>query len=51
MAVVPGNAFLDDVTKECHSFRMNYSTPTNEKIKEGVKILGEITYEMLSISS
>ena len=51
VAVVPGNAFLDDDTKECHSFRMNYSTPTNEKIKEGVKILGEITYEMLSISS
>lgn len=51
VAVVPGNAFLDDDTKECHSFRMNYSTPTNEKIKEGVKVLGEITYEMLSISS
>lgn len=51
VAVVPGNAFLDDDMKECHSFRMNYSTPTNEKIKEGVKILGEITYEMLSISS
>ena len=51
VAVVPGHAFLDDDTKKCHSFRMNYSTPTNEKIKEGVKILGEITYEMLSISS
>lgn len=51
VAVVPGNAFLDDDTKECHSFRMNYSTPTNKKIKEGVKVLGEITYEMLSISS
>lgn len=51
VAVVPGNAFLDDDTKKCHSFRMNYSTPTNEKIKEGVKVLGEITYEMLSISS
>lgn len=51
VAVVPGNAFLNDDTKECHSFRMNYSTPTNEKIKEGVKVLGEITYEMLSISS
>lgn len=47
VAVVPGNAFLDDDTKECHSFRMNYSTPTDEKIIEGVKILGQITYEML----
>ena len=51
VAVVPGNAFLDDDTKECHSFSMNYSTPPNEKIKEVVKIIVEITYEMLSISS
>jgi len=46
VAVVPGNAFLDDDTKECHSFRMNFSTPTNEKIIEGVKILGKLTYLM-----
>lgn len=46
VAVVPGNAFLDDDTKECHSFRMNFSTPTDEKIRLGVKILGELTYSM-----
>lgn len=46
VAVVPGNAFLDDDTKECHSFRMNFSTPSNEKILEGIKILGELTYVM-----
>ena len=46
VAVVPGNAFLDDDTKECHSFRMNFSTPTDAKIKEGVKILGQLTYDM-----
>lgn len=46
VAVVPGNAFLDDDTKECHSFRMNFSTPTNEKIIQGVKILGNLTYQM-----
>lgn len=46
VAVVPGNAFLDDDTKECHSFRMNFSTPTDEKIKQGVKILGNLTYHM-----
>ena len=51
VAVVPGNAFLDDDSKECHSFRMNYSTPTDEKIIEGVQILGELTYEMSKISS
>lgn len=47
VAVVPGNAFLDDDTKPCHSFRMNFSTPTNEKIVEGVKILGELTFQMI----
>lgn len=46
VAVVPGNAFLDDDQKECHSFRMNFSTPTNEKIKTGVQILGQLMYEM-----
>ena len=46
VAVVPGNAFLDDDTKECHSFRMNFSTPSNEKICQGVKILGSLTYSM-----
>lgn len=46
VAIVPGNAFLDDDTKTCQSFRMNYSTPTDEKIVEGVKILGRLTYSM-----
>ncbi|MEG0276632.1 MAG: PLP-dependent aminotransferase family protein [Coprobacillus sp.] len=46
VAVVPGNAFLDDDTKECHSFRMNFSTPSKEKIIKGVKILGDLTYKM-----
>lgn len=46
VAVVPGNAFLDDDNKECHSFRMNFSTPTNEKIIQGVQILGQLTYDM-----
>ncbi len=46
VAVVPGNAFLDDDGKKCQSFRMNFSTPTDEKIKKGVKILGDLTYKM-----
>ncbi|MEG0569915.1 MAG: PLP-dependent aminotransferase family protein [Erysipelotrichales bacterium] len=46
VAVVPGNAFLDDDTKECHSFRMNFSTPSKERIIKGVKILGDLTYKM-----
>lgn len=46
VAVVPGNAFLDDDTKVCHSFRMNFSTPSKDKIIKGVKILGDLTYKM-----
>ena len=46
VAVVPGNAFLDDDTKPCNSFRMNFSTPTDEKIIQGVKILGDLTYHL-----
>lgn len=47
VAVVPGNAFLDDDTKECHSFRMNFSTPSSAQIEEGIEILGKLTYEMI----
>ena len=46
IAVVPGSAFMvseDDVT---YSFRMNYSTPTDEAIDRGVEILGGLTREM-----
>lgn len=42
VAVVPGNAFLDDDSKPCQSFRMNFSMPTNEQIIKGIAILGEL---------
>ncbi|MDD3028522.1 MAG: PLP-dependent aminotransferase family protein [Erysipelotrichaceae bacterium] len=45
VAVVPGNAFLDDDTRPCNSFRMNFSKPTMEQIIQGVAILGELTKE------
>ena len=45
VAVVPGNAFLDDDTKPCNSFRMNFSKPTKEQIVQGVAILGALTKE------
>ncbi|MDD3028286.1 MAG: PLP-dependent aminotransferase family protein [Erysipelotrichaceae bacterium] len=45
VAVVPGNAFLDDDTKPCNSFRMNFSKPTKEQIIQGVAILGALTKE------
>lgn len=41
VAVVPGNAFLTDESAVSHSFRLNFSTPTDEQIDKGVDILGK----------
>lgn len=41
VAVVPGNAFLTDDHMVSHEIRLNFSTPTDEKIVEGVQALGE----------
>lgn len=46
VAVVPGSAFLAKETDPCRSFRMNFSTPTDEAIIEGVKRLGKLTKEL-----
>lgn len=43
VAVVPGNAFYDDDSKHCQSFRMNFSMPSTEQIIKGVSILGALT--------
>lgn len=42
VAVVPGTAFLADKSAPCHSFRLNFSTPTNENIIKGIDILSQI---------
>lgn len=42
VAVVPGTAFLADKNTPCRSFRLNFSTPTNENIKKGIEILSQI---------
>ncbi|MBQ8718974.1 MAG: PLP-dependent aminotransferase family protein [Ruminococcus sp.] len=42
VCVVPGNAFLTDESEECHSFRINFSTPTDEQLEKGIRILGEM---------
>lgn len=47
VAVVPGNAFSADESAVSHSFRMNFSTPTDEQIDQGVKILGKVAREMI----
>lgn len=44
--VVPGTAFLTDETEPCRSFRVNFSTPTDGQLQEGVKILGQVAKEM-----
>lgn len=42
VAVVPGTAFNCDTEAKSGSFRLNYSTPSDEQIVEGVKRLGEV---------
>lgn len=46
VAVVPGKAFMTDDSKPCQSFRMNFSTPSNEDIIKGVEILGALTHQL-----
>lgn len=37
---VPGSTFMVDMEKPCSAFRLNYSTMSDERIVEGVKLLG-----------
>lgn len=46
VCVVPGNAFLTDENEKCQLFRVNFSTPTDEQLAKGVKILGELKNKM-----
>lgn len=47
IAVVPGNSFSIDENEVSHSFRLNYSTPTDEQIMQGMEILSRMTREIL----
>lgn len=47
IAVVPGNSFSIDENEVSRSFRLNYSTPTNEQIEKGMNILSKMTRELL----
>lgn len=47
VAVVPGNSFNIKEDEVSRSFRLNYSTPTNEQIEKGMEILARMTREML----
>ena len=45
VAVVPGNAFLMNDTDKTQYIRLNFSTPSDEKIAAGIKLLGEVAKE------
>ena len=47
VCVVPGNAFLTDSAAECHSFRINFSTPTDEQLTQGIIEIGKLAKEMI----
>ncbi len=45
VAVVSGNTFLPDNAQRCSSFRLNFTTPTDEDIVEGIQRLGDLLKE------
>lgn len=47
VCVVPGNAFLTDESEPCQSFRINYSTPTDEQLVRGIELLGQLAKDVL----
>ncbi len=46
VAVVPGTAFCAEEDAPSSSFRLNFSTPSDEKIVEGIQILGKLTHQL-----
>ncbi|WP_099204910.1 aminotransferase-like domain-containing protein [Scatolibacter rhodanostii] len=42
VCVVPGTAFLTDENQPCSSFRINFSTPTDEQLLLGIERLGSL---------
>lgn len=47
VAVVPGTAFLTDESAPTQSFRINYSTPSDEMIISGMALLADAAQEFL----
>lgn len=47
VAIVPGSAFLISEQEQTQSFRLNFSTPTDEQIIKGIEILGKLSYDCL----
>ena len=42
VAYVPGNTFMADIDAPSNIFRLNFSVTTEESIKKGIKILGDV---------
>ncbi|MDR2514583.1 MAG: PLP-dependent aminotransferase family protein [Christensenellaceae bacterium] len=47
VAIVPGSAFAVNPDAPSPSFRLNFSTPSDEQMERGLKILGECMKEFL----
>lgn len=47
VCVVPGNAFLTDSAAKCSSFRINFSTPTDEQLTKGIIEIGKLAAEII----
>ena len=47
VAFVPGATTMIDDKKPYSTFRMNYSTASEEKIEEGIKKMGEVLREVV----
>jgi 2-aminoadipate transaminase len=46
IAVVPGSAFMISENDTTYSFRLNFSTPTDEQIIKGCETLGKLSKDM-----
>ena len=46
VSAVPGNAFLVDMSEKCDYIRLNFSTPSDEGIVEGIRLLAKTAAEM-----
>lgn len=47
VAVVPGTAFMPHDEDRTQCFRINHSTPTDDQIRKGIALLGELSHEIL----
>ena len=46
VALVPGSAFMINESDKTTSFRLNFSTPTDEQIIKGCELVGKLSKEM-----